>query len=121
VDGHVWGHFIDVFLDTFPLTGGYSCREIVAKGKPVVHMLRDEMPNMNVMLDPELQASDSGEYVARVSRLLDDSAYYRSACRRAREIARQYADTKPFASTFHSALQKVAQDVLTHSTVVVGA
>lgn len=29
VDGHVWGHILDVFLDTFPLLGGYSCREVI--------------------------------------------------------------------------------------------
>jgi predicted O-linked N-acetylglucosamine transferase (SPINDLY family) len=112
VDGHVWGRFLDVFLDTFPLTGGYSCREVVAKGKPVVHMLSEDMPNLNVFLDPELQASQPDAYVEHVSRLLDDPAFYRRACRRALEISRQYADTKPFASTFHSALQKVLQNVM---------
>jgi predicted O-linked N-acetylglucosamine transferase (SPINDLY family) len=109
VDGHVWGRFLDVFLDTFPLTGGYSCREVVAKGKPVVHLLSNDMPNLNVFLDPELQASNADEYVAHVSHLLDDPAVYRRASKRALEISRQHADTKPFASTFHSTLQKVLQ------------
>jgi hypothetical protein len=109
VDGHVWGRFLDVFLDTAPLTGGYSCREVVSKGKPVVHMLSGDMPNINDFLDPELQASDADEYVAHVSRLLSDSGVYRRACKRALEISRQYTDTKPFASIFHTAVQKVLQ------------
>src|SRR5262249_47572398 len=108
------------FLDTFPLTGGYSCREVVAKGKPVVHMLSDEMPNLNACLDPELQASQPDEYVTHVSRLLDDPAFYRQACRRAFEISRQYSDTKPFASTFHSALQKVLQRAIPNTAVEAG-
>jgi hypothetical protein len=107
VDGHIWGSFLDIFLDTFPLTGGYSCREVVAKGKPVVHMRSGEMPNMNDFLDPELQASTADEYIDHVSRLLDDPAAYRAACRRARDIGRRLADTRPFASTFHNALQAV--------------
>jgi hypothetical protein len=110
VDGHVWGRFLDVFLDTFPLTGGYSCREVVAKGKPVVHMLSEEMPNMNDFLDPDLQASNAEEYLAHVARLLDDPAFYRRTCRRALEISGRYTDTKPFAATFHAALQKVLQN-----------
>jgi hypothetical protein len=36
VNGHVWGHLMDVFLDTFPQPGGASCLEVIAKGKPVV-------------------------------------------------------------------------------------
>ena len=107
VDGHVWGHFLDVFLDTFPLTGGYSCREVMAKCKPIVHMLSEEMPNLNTFLDPQLQATHADEYVAHVSRLLTDSDHYRRTCERAAEIAREHEDTKPFAATFHSALQKV--------------
>jgi hypothetical protein len=107
VDGHVWGHFLDVFLDTFPLTGGYSCREVIAKGKPIVHMLSDEMPNLNTFLDPELQAADANTYVDHVSRLLTDAACHRRACERAIAISREHADTKPFASTLHSALQEV--------------
>lgn len=107
VDGNVWGNFLDVFLDTFPLTGGYSCREVMAKGKPIVHMISDEMPNLNTYLDPELQATQSQEYVAHVSRLLSDAAYYRRACERAAEIAHEHADLKPFALTLHTALQEV--------------
>ena len=100
-----------VFLDTFPLTGGYSCREVLAKGKPIVHMHSADMPNLNAFLDGELQASDAREYVAHVSRLLSDEAFYRRACTRSVEISKQQADLRPFASTLHSALRKIMNSV----------
>lgn len=108
VDGHIWGRFLDVFLDTFPLTGGYSCREVLAKGKPIVHMLSGDMPNLNSFLDPGLQATTAEEYVAHASQLLKDFSAYRRASRRSLEIARKDADLKPFATMFHSALQSLA-------------
>ena len=107
VDGHVWGHFLDVFLDTFPMVGGYSCLEVMAKGKPVVHMVSDEMPNLNALGDPELQARDSDEYVAHVLRLLADHFYYRRAGERAIEMYRKHADSRAFASRFNMALRQM--------------
>lgn len=65
------------------------------------------MPNLNSFLDPELQATHADQYVAHVLRLLNDGSYYRRASNRAIEISRAQADTKPFAETLHSALQKV--------------
>jgi hypothetical protein len=106
VDGHVWGHLIDVFLDTFPLTGGYSCREVMFKGTPIVHMRSDEMPNLNSFLDEALGAESLEGYVDRVSRLLNDAAFYRDAREKALQISREQSDLRPFASAFHGAVQQ---------------
>ena len=111
VDGLVWAEFLDVFLDTFPLAGGYSCREVMAKGKPIVHMLSEDMPNLDEFLDPELGAQSVDDYVYRVSRLLQDRALYTRACERALQLAREQADLRPFAETFHIALQAAVERV----------
>jgi len=106
VDGAVWGHILDVFLDTFPLTGGYSCREVLAKGKPIVHMRSEDMPNLNTFLDSDLAADSVETYVACVSQLLSDTAFYRRFSERALDISREQADLKPFATTFNSAVRR---------------
>lgn len=36
VDAHLFGYIIDIFLDTFPLSHGFSKNEFAAKGKPIV-------------------------------------------------------------------------------------
>jgi hypothetical protein len=76
VDGHVWGHVLDVFLDTFPLHGGASCREMVAKGKPVVSLHDADMPNLaEEERVPPLVAQNLTEYEQIVSRLIRDSGF----------------------------------------------
>jgi hypothetical protein len=111
VDGHVWGHFLDVFLDTFPLAGGYSCREVMAKGTPIVHMRSDEMPNLNTFLDESLGADSLERYVEQVSRLLSDAGFYREAREKALQISREQSDLRPFASAFHAALHRVMEEL----------
>jgi hypothetical protein len=65
VPGHVWGQLLDVFLDTWPITGGESCRQVIARGRPVVGIDSVEMPALRKQRDPLLVAEDWDGFVER--------------------------------------------------------
>lgn len=75
VDGQVWGWLLDVFLDTFPFQGGASCREMIAKGRPVISTRSPDMPNLARERVPNLVATDGADYLGIATRLgTDDNA-----------------------------------------------
>jgi glycosyltransferase involved in cell wall biosynthesis len=75
VDGHLWAEFLDIFLNTFPLTGGLSSRELTIRGKPVVSMPSADMPNLATEHVPQLVAKSANDYVTLVLRLLRDPKF----------------------------------------------
>lgn len=90
VDGHLYSEIFDIFMDTFPLVGGISCREAMAKEKPVVSMVSEEWNKLiSVSRDPELVARDADAYTTIVDRLISDESYYREAGQRALQIVEQ--------------------------------
>jgi predicted O-linked N-acetylglucosamine transferase (SPINDLY family) len=105
VDGHVWGHLIHVFLDTFPFQGGAECREMLAKGKPVVCMFSSEMPNFAAMRHPHLVARSTGEYAAIVSRLLQDEAYCHRVCQETEAFVRTIPSEADYAHQLDQAIE----------------
>lgn len=111
VDGHLWGHLLEIFLDTFPHQGGgISCREVLAKGRPVVVM------NLQGIVDPKdcvpsLIASDHREYIEIVSRLLDDAQFYQASCQAARDFAAAQASTADYAAAVDRALTVIVERV----------
>lgn len=109
VDGHLWGHFLDIFLDTFPLMGAYSCLEIMNKSKPVVYMKSNEMPNIAKARDPELLAANPQKYIEIVSRLLSNEAKYHRACEKSIELARKLEENNSqlYADRVHLILQEI--------------
>lgn len=107
VPGHSWGRFLEIFLDTWPLTGGESCREIIAKGRPVVALHSAEMPALSLQRDPALLADDWDGYVERVIKLLNDPHSYAEACDRARALATRMADYSGFVSTLADQLHSL--------------
>ena len=111
VPGHSWGRFLDVFLDTWPVTGGESCREMLAKGRPVVTMRSAEMPAMESQRDPALVAGTWDEYAEMAIRLLNDPAEYAAACGRAEALTRSMIDTAAFSARLASDLDLVLSDV----------
>jgi hypothetical protein len=91
VNGHLWGHLMDVFLDTFPQPGGASCLEVIAKGKPVVSMLAGDAANLvREQRVPSLVANTVADYSAIVRRLLREPAFH----------ARASAETRSLAASF---------------------
>lgn len=111
VPGQSWGRFLDVFLDTWPVTGGESCREMIAKGKPVITKRSAEMPAIEFQRDPTLVAEEWSDYVRVAVQLLQDQGDYQAACSRAAGLARSMADPSPFAEQLAGDLELVMDDV----------
>jgi hypothetical protein len=109
VDGHLWGEFLDIFLDTFPQQGFTSCREMIAKGKPVVCHHSDETPNFARERAPELVAYTAQEYTDMLRRLLRDPAFYDSACATTRRLAQSAPTDRDYAATLSDAIDILYQ------------
>jgi predicted O-linked N-acetylglucosamine transferase (SPINDLY family) len=110
VPGHSWGRILDVFLDTWPLTGGESVRETMAKGCPVVAMHSDEMPALDRQRDPALMARDWDGFVANAVRLLHQPTELVEAKRRAAEYARRMSDPAPFRAFLKVSIESLLED-----------
>ena len=110
VPGHAWGRLLDLFLDTWPLTGGESVRETMAKGCPVVALHSDEMPALDLQRDPALLARDWDGFVSTAAGLLRDPQAREAAGRSARAFALRMADPEPFRRDVEQAIIAVLRD-----------
>ncbi|MEI7711220.1 MAG: hypothetical protein WCI94_07300 [Rhodospirillales bacterium] len=113
VPGHSWDRILDVFLDTWPVTGGESSRAAIAKSRPVVTLHSDEMPAIDRQRDPALVARTWDEYVDITVRLLTDSSAYTTACARAGALAKRFSAADEFAERLATDLESVLDDVRT--------
>lgn len=116
VPGHSWGRFLDLFLDTWPVTGGESCREMIAKGRPVVTMHSDEMPAIDRQRDPTLVARNWQQYADIAVRLLQDPIEYDAACARATAFAQVMTDQASFAARLAADLDALVDEVRARSS-----
>ncbi len=107
VPGHSWGRLLDVFINTWPVTGGESSREMLAKHRPVVTLHSAEMPAIDRQRDPELVAQDWDGYVAHAVRLLRDPDAHAAACARAAALASRMADREVFAAKLQADLAEL--------------
>jgi len=110
VPGHAWGRLLDLFLDTWPQTGGESVRETMAKGCPVVALHSAEMPAFDAQRDPALLARDWGAFCRLAIRLLHDPVARADAGRRAADFARRMADRAPFRAATAEAIAVLLAD-----------
>lgn len=110
VPGHAWGRILDLFLDTWPLTGGESVRETMAKGCPVVSLHTPEMPAMDLQRDPAWLAQDWDGFCDLAVQLLRDEAARRQAGADAAAFARRMADPTPFVTDVAAAVTAVLAD-----------
>jgi hypothetical protein len=115
VPGHAWGRLLDLFLDTWPLTGGESVRESMAKGCPVVSLHSAEMPAQDLQRDPALLARDWDGFCAIAIRLLRDPAARAAAARDAAAFAHAMADPAPFAAETAAAVAALLEDARARS------
>jgi tetratricopeptide (TPR) repeat protein len=110
VDGHVWGHLLEVFLDTFPQEAGFAGREVMAKSRPVVSLRSPWSEKDRV---PMLVVNDREAYADIVSRLIEDRVFYESAVSATRSFVTAGARELDHAAAVANALTAVigrAQD-----------
>lgn len=105
VDGHVWGHMIDLFLDT-SVDVTVAGREIMAKGKPIVCMRTSTLEHERV---PMLIADNHAMYVDLASRLIEDPAFYEAASAATRKFVAAQPDERAYATAVHDALSIVVE------------
>ncbi len=109
VDGHVWGHLLDVFLDTFPGEAGVAAREIMAKGKPIVCIRSAFTEHERV---PTLIADDPRGYADLVSRLIEDRGFYEATRAATRDFVAAQPGEPEYIAAIHRALSSVVQRTL---------
>ena len=112
VSKHVWGRMLDIFLDTSPITGGESAREMLAKGKPVVTLQNMEMPAILRQRDPAFIAADWTEYENLVVGLLIDPVSYTQASVSAKALASRMSDPGPFTDSLNRDIRHVLAEVV---------
>ena len=105
VDGHIWAHCLDVFLDTFPQQGGLSCREVIAKGVPVVSMSSPEMPNVSDERVPLLRAQSAQQYLEIASRLATDDNFRTQARSETRAFFQRMPSAAQYATAFAAGIE----------------
>jgi|GEM_PF-4252066 len=95
VDPHLYGHFIDIFLETFPVGTGQAAAEIMAKGVPVIKLNCDKLlPAELPLRDPTLLNATTDDYIAKVIALTQDSAALTQAKTTAKQIVARVSDIK---------------------------
>ncbi len=76
VDLRIYGDVVDVMCDTFPFIGGHACREVGARGTPVVSMLGTPWDAvLHEERNPDLLAIDQNHYIELVKRLFGDRSF----------------------------------------------
>jgi hypothetical protein len=107
VDGHVWGHMLDFFLDT-SVDVTVAGREIMVKGKPIVCMRTPTLEHERV---PMLMADTPAVYVEIASRLIEDGDFYKAACAATREFVAAQPGEREYALAVHDAVSTVVRRV----------
>lgn len=107
VAGHVWGHILEILLDTWPVTGGVSAREMLAKSKPVLTRYSDEMPAIHRQRDPSLVATSWESFADKAVHLLQDREAYAAASLRAGMLVRRLSEATTFQKELDADLRRV--------------
>jgi hypothetical protein len=111
VSGHVWGHILELMLDTWPVTGGIAAREMLAKSKPVVTLHSEEMPAMDLQRDPALVARSWEGFVDMAVHLLQNKDAYGEASARAGALVRRLSEIRTFEQELDVDIERTVQRV----------
>ena len=107
INGHLWGHILDVFLDSFPQPGGASCLEVIAKGKPVVSLVTPDAPNLaHDQRVTMLTARDAAGYAQVLRGLLTRPGEMEKAVRATRRLAERYPRPESYTAALAAALEE---------------
>jgi glycosyltransferase involved in cell wall biosynthesis len=108
VQGHLWGHLLDAFLDTFPQPGGASCLEVIAKGKPVICLAGSEASNLaREQRVPALVARDANGYGAILHRLLTDPDFATEAATATHVLAASFPTEADYGRDLTGAIDRL--------------
>lgn len=108
VDPHVYGHIIDLYLDTFPLPSGESLAEYAGKGKPYVLMMDYDLLSKNLQIEYDKFIKLHGEarpfafskkdYIDVATHLLKNSEALEKVTR---YIYEEHVNQKPGSSAYY--------------------
>ena len=83
----------DMFLDTFPHSGGAAPIEVAAHGVPIVSMeTADKQRDYASQRDPRLVAKSAAEYIHIIEELIDNKEFYGSASQASVELSKAFSD-----------------------------
>lgn len=117
VPGHAWGHLLHVMLDTWPVTGGESCREVIAKGRPVVTHHSAEMPAIDLQRDAPLVNTDWRGYVRCAVNLIENRTEHAAACARASAFASKMSEPTEFERVLNAEIADTVRWVFETSKI----
>ena len=101
-----YGPALDIFLDTFPHSGGAAAIEVAAHGVPIVSLeTADSQRDFRSQRDPRLVAKSVEEYVQLTERLLDEKAWYTESARASMELARTFTDVDRMVANTEIAIE----------------
>lgn len=107
VDLDVYGSAIDVMCDTFPFIGGNACRQVSARGTPVIARLGTPWdPMLEAERNPDLLARDNEGFIALAIRMKDDDGFRAHQRNVTRERAKASADPEPMVNDVEDAISE---------------
>ena len=97
---------LDIFLDTFPHSGGAAPIEVAAHGVPVVSMeTADKQRDYASQRDPRLVARSTAEYLHIIQELINNKEFYGSASRASVELASMFSDAARMVGVTEDAIR----------------
>ena len=97
---------LDIFLDTFPHSGGAAPLEVASHGVPVVAMeTADKQRDYSSQRDPRLVARSASEYIQKIEELIDNREFYGAASRASVELAKTFSDVPRMVAVTEDAIR----------------
>lgn len=113
-----FGRLLDVFIDTFPFSGGAAPIEAAACGVPIVSMgTVDQMRDFFEERDPRLVARTEDEYVELVTRLIQGGEFYMSASLEAIALSNRYTNRERMVDRTEEAIDMALNYVRSRAAV----
>ncbi len=119
VSPHVYGHIIDIAINSFPTSMGNAANEFLAKGKPVVSMISpfsgtEEIRDFILKakkdkIGGEIWADSTEEYIRIAGDFIKDKDYRDKVGKKEQEIIRRIYDCQKSASQLETLFISLAE------------